>query len=52
MTRNEARAAESEIGIVLPPLDGLDVPLIPLNMTDGSDDPDEAADADEGEVEE
>jgi HK97 family phage portal protein len=44
MTRNEARLAESELGIVLNPLDGLDTPLMPLNMTDGSDDPDQAAD--------
>lgn len=51
MTRNEARSAESEIGIMLPPLEGLDVPLMPLNMTDGSDDPDEAEDAAEGETE-
>lgn len=36
MTRNEARAAESELGIVLNPLDGLDLPLIPLNMEDGT----------------
>ena len=49
MTRNEARTAESELGIVLNPLEGLDVPLMPLNMTDGTDDPDEAADATEGE---
>lgn len=52
MTRNEARAAESEIGIMLPPLEGLDVPLMPLNMTDGSDDPDEAEDAAGSETEE
>ena len=51
LTRNEARKAESEIGIVLNPLDGLDVPLMPLNMTDGTDDPDEAEDAAEGENE-
>ena len=51
MTRNEARAAESEVGILLNPLDGLDVPLMPLNMADGSDDPDEAQDAAEGENE-
>jgi HK97 family phage portal protein len=49
MTRNEARAAESELGIVLNPIEGLDLPLIPLNMSDGTDDPDEAADASEGE---
>jgi HK97 family phage portal protein len=48
MTRNEARVMESDIGIVLNPLDGLDVPLMPLNMTDGADDPDEAADLAEG----
>lgn len=51
LTRNEARMAESEIGIVLNPIDGLDVPLMPLNMTDGTDDPDEAEDAAEGETE-
>lgn len=45
LTRNEARKSESDIGIILNPLDGLDVPLMPLNMTDGSDDPDEADDA-------
>jgi HK97 family phage portal protein len=50
MTRNEARAAESELGIILNPIDGLDVPLMPLNMTDGTDDPDEAADEAEGET--
>lgn len=50
MTRNEARNAESELGIVLNPIDGLDVPLMPLNMTDGTDDPDEAADEAEGET--
>lgn len=48
LVRNEARSSESEIGIILNPLDGLDVPLMPLNMTDGSDDPDEADDAAEG----
>ena len=47
LTRNEARLMESEIGMLLNPLDGLDLPLMPLNMTDGSDDPDEAADAGE-----
>ena len=49
LTRNEARAMESQIGIILNPLDGLDVPLMPLNMTDGSDDPDENEDEAEGE---
>lgn len=32
MTRNEARRAESELGIVLNPLEHLDKPLQPLNM--------------------
>lgn len=49
MTRNEARQMESEMGFALNPLDGLDVPLIPVNLTDGRDDPDEAADELEGE---
>lgn len=49
MTRNEARHAESEIGNLLSPLEGLDTPLMPLNMTDGSDDPDAALDAAQGE---
>lgn len=40
LTRNEARAME-----LLNPIDGLNTPLMPLNMTDGTDDPDEAADA-------
>ncbi len=44
MTRNEARAAESELGIVLNPLEGLDIPLIPLNMNDGSEPPQVQAD--------
>lgn len=34
LTRNEARAME-----YLNPLDGLDMPLMPLNLTDGSDPP-------------
>ena len=50
MTRNEARDAESALGIVLNPIDGLDVPLMPLNMTDGTEDPEEAADKAEGEA--
>jgi len=50
LTRNEARHAESEIGNILNPLDGLDIPLMPLNMTDGTDDPDEQADLAEGET--
>jgi HK97 family phage portal protein len=48
LVRNEARRMESDIGIILNPIDGLDVPLMPLNMTDGSDDPDAAEDAGEG----
>ena len=36
LTRNEARVMESEIGVVLNPLDGLSKPLMPLKMTDGS----------------
>ena len=44
MTRNEARSTESEIGNIFNPIDGLDIPLMPLNMTDGTDDPDEAID--------
>lgn len=50
MTRNEARNAESEIGNLLSPIDGLDIPLMPLNMTDGTDDPDEQDDLAEGET--
>ena len=38
LTRNEARAME-----YLNPLDGLDVPLMPLNLTDGSEPPAEPA---------
>jgi HK97 family phage portal protein len=49
MTRNEARAAESSVGIIFNPIEGLDLPLLPLNMTDGTDDPDEQADEAEGE---
>jgi HK97 family phage portal protein len=33
LTRNEARGVESDLGIVLNPLEGLDTPLAPLNMT-------------------
>ena len=44
MTRNEARAAESALGIVLNPLEGLDIPLIPLNMNDGTEPPQAQAD--------
>lgn len=46
MTRNEARAAETDVGIVLNPLDGLDTPLMPMNMTDGSQDPADDIEAD------
>ena len=45
LTRNEARARE-----YLNPLDGLDTPLMPLNLTDGSDDPDEQQDNAEGKT--
>ena len=48
MTRNEARAAETDVGIVLNPLNGLDLPLMPLNMGDGTEAPDEADYASEG----
>lgn len=51
LTRNEARAMESTLGIILNPIEGLDTPLMPLNMGDGTDDPDELedeADAAEG----
>ncbi len=34
MVRNEARAMESELGIVLNPIAGLEKPLMPLNMTE------------------
>jgi len=36
MTRNEARALED-----MNPIDGLDVPLMPLNMTDGTEPPEQ-----------
>ncbi len=45
LTRNEARGME-----YLNPIDGLDTPLMPLNMTDGTDDPDEQQDIAEGEA--
>ena len=41
LTRNEARANESEMGNLLPPLEGLDVPLMPVNLTDGTEPPEE-----------
>lgn len=44
LLRNEARSFEG-----LNPIDGLDVPLMPLNMTDGRDDPDDAEDLAAGE---
>jgi len=50
LTRNEARAMESDLGVALNPIDGLDLPLMPLNMTDGTEDPDEADDLAEGET--
>jgi HK97 family phage portal protein len=40
LTRNEAREMESELGISLNPIDGLDTPLMPLNMADGTADTD------------
>ena len=43
ITRNEARGMEG-----LNPIDGLDVPLMPLNMGDGTEDPDEDVDNAEG----
>jgi HK97 family phage portal protein len=42
MTRNEARDIESRLGIVLNPIEGLDLPLAPLNMTDGTVKPEPA----------
>jgi len=36
LTRNEARAIESSLGILLNPIVGLDIPMMPLNMTDGT----------------
>lgn len=44
MTRNEARAAESALGIVFNPIEGLNIPLIPLNMSDGTEDPSRQSD--------
>ncbi|MFZ6726171.1 phage portal protein [Undibacterium sp. MH2W] len=41
LTRNEARQSESDVGIILNPIDGLDLPLVPMNMSDGTEDPDE-----------
>lgn len=48
MTRNEARMAESDLGIVYNPIDGLDTPLMPLNMTDGTQDIDAEQDESQG----
>jgi len=39
LTRNEARAAERQLGFILNPLPDLDEPLMPLNMRGASDDP-------------
>jgi len=44
LTRNNARLMESKLGIVLNPLPGLDTPLMPLNMVDGSEPPDDEDD--------
>jgi HK97 family phage portal protein len=43
MTRNEARASESEIGLLMNPLDELDEPLMPLNMAVVGEEPAEPA---------
>jgi len=43
LTRNEARRIESELGIVLNPLDELDEPLAPLNMSVVGAEPSEPA---------
>lgn len=48
LTRNEARAMESDLGFALNPIDGLDTPLMPLNMTDGTLDPDDESDEAQG----
>lgn len=44
LVRNEARQMESDMGFILNPIDGLSKPLMPLNMTDGTGDPDESND--------
>jgi HK97 family phage portal protein len=44
LTRNEARAMESELGVVLNPIDGLDEPLQPLNMVVAGEEPDDVPD--------
>ncbi len=44
LTRNEARALED-----FNPIDGLDVPLMPLNMTDGTAEPDDGTPDDAAE---
>jgi HK97 family phage portal protein len=41
LVRNEARESED-----LNPIDGLDIPLMPLNMTDGREPPEDPAEAD------
>jgi HK97 family phage portal protein len=48
MTRNEARAIESTLGVALNPIEGLDTPLMPLNMTSGLDEPEDPDAAEEG----
>jgi HK97 family phage portal protein len=40
LTRNEARVMESEYGVPLNPIEGLDEPLVPLNMVEADDMPD------------
>jgi HK97 family phage portal protein len=44
LTRNEARAIESQFGLPLNPIEGLDEPLRPLNMIGINEDPPEPAD--------
>lgn len=44
LTRNEARMMESDLGIALNPLPLLDAPLVPLNMTEAGEEPDDAED--------
>jgi HK97 family phage portal protein len=45
LTRNEARMMESQVGIILNPIDGLEVPLRQLNLTDGTKEVEDPADA-------
>jgi HK97 family phage portal protein len=45
LTRNEARSIESNLGIVLNPIDDLDEPLMPLNMIEVGKEPETPAPA-------